>query len=72
MSTARATSIVSTARIGLIADDEWLWGKGSGYSLGRWAFWKKRFGEIATTQGLLDSVKDLAARAVSEMGKIES
>lgn len=43
-----------------------------GYSLGRWAFWEKRFGEIATTQGLLDSVKDLAARAVSEMGKIES
>lgn len=57
---------------GLIPDDEWLWGKGRSYCLGRWAFWKKRFGEIATTQGLLDSVKDLAARAVSEMGKIES
>lgn len=51
--------------------DEWLWGKGRGYSLGRWAFWKKRFGEIATTQGLKDDVKDIAARAASEMEKIE-
>jgi hypothetical protein len=51
--------------------DEWLWGKGRGYSLGRWTFWKKRFGEIATTQGLKDDVKDIAARAASEMGIIE-
>lgn len=57
---------------GLILDDDWLWGNGKGYSLGRWAFWKKRFGKIAMTQGLLDSVKDLATIAVSEMGKIES
>lgn len=53
------------------AGDEWLWGKGRGYSLGRWAFWKKRFSEIATTQGLKDGVKDIAARAASEMGTIE-
>ena len=49
--------------------DEWLWGKGRGYSLGRWAFWKKRFSEIATTQGLKDDVKHIAARAASEMEK---
>lgn len=60
MSTASATSIVWTSAVGLTPDDEWLWGKGRGYSLGRWAFWKERFGETATTQGLLDSVKDLA------------
>lgn len=51
--------------------DEWLWGKGRGYSLGRWALWKKRFGEITMTQGLQDDVKDLAARAASKMGEIE-
>lgn len=57
---------------GLTPDgDEWLWGKGRGYSLGRWELWKKRFGEIATMQ-LPDGVKDLAARASSEMGQIES
>lgn len=58
--------------IGYVPLDVWLWGKGQGYSLEWWAFWKKGFGEIATTQGLLDGVKDLAARAVSEMDKIES
>lgn len=52
-------------------ENEWLWGKGRGYSLGRWAFWKKRFGEIRTTPGLQDGVRDLAARAISEMGQIE-
>ena len=51
-------------------NDEWLWGKSRGYSLGRWSFWKKRFGEIATTEGLEDNVKEMAARAVSEMEKI--
>lgn len=48
-----------------------LWGQGRGYSLDRWAFWKKRFGEIAKTQGLKDEVKDIAARASLEMEKIE-
>ena len=57
---------------GLLRDEnEWLWGKGRGYSLGRWALWKKRFGEIAITQGLQDGVRDLAARAISKMGDIE-
>lgn len=49
-----------------------LWGKGWGYSLGRWMLWKERFGEIMMTQGLQNGVKDLAARANSEMVKIES
>lgn len=52
--------------------DEWLWGQGRGYSLGRWAFWKKRFGEIATTPSLKDLVKELSARAESEMSRIET
>ena len=51
-------------------NDEWLWGKSRGYNLGRWSFWKRRFGEIAATEGLKDDVKDFAARAASEMEKI--
>ena len=51
--------------------DEWLWGKGRGYSLGRWGLWKSRFGDIATAQGLNDSVKEIAARARSEMVRVE-
>ncbi|MCJ1423539.1 hypothetical protein MMC29_001423 [Sticta canariensis] len=47
---------------GLSLDEiEWLWDKGRGYSLGRWALWKKRFGEVAITQGLQDGVRDLDA-----------
>ena len=53
-------------------DNEWLWGKGRGYSLDRWAFWKKRFNEISRTQGCDDKVKDIAAKAASEMEKVES
>ncbi|MCJ1462815.1 hypothetical protein MMC07_001418 [Pseudocyphellaria aurata] len=51
--------------------DEWLWGKGRGYSLGRWELWKKRFGEIALTQGLPDDVKGFAARATSKIDEID-
>ena len=51
--------------------DEWLWGKGRGYSLGRWGLWKSRFSEIATAQGLNDSVKEISARARSEMDRVE-
>lgn len=50
----------------------WLWFGDRGYSLGRWEYWKQRFSEIAMTQGLQDSVKDIAARALSKMGMIES
>ncbi|KAI9779301.1 MAG: hypothetical protein M1816_003614 [Peltula sp. TS41687] len=49
---------------------EWPWGKGRGFSMARWALWKTRFGEIATTQGLKDDVKDIAARAAAEMARI--
>ena len=51
--------------------DEWLWGKGRGYSQERWTFWKKRFGEIATTKDLKDSVREISARASSHMEKFE-
>ena len=54
-----------------VPKDEWVWGKSPGYSVGRWALWKKRFGELAIREGLEDRVKDLAARAVSEMDRIE-
>lgn len=42
-------------------------GKGMGLNLGRWALWKRRFGEIAMNQALDDTVKDTASRAASEM-----
>ena len=51
--------------------DEWLWGKSRGYSLGRWAFWKKRFSEIATTRDLKDGVKEIAEKAAAKMEMIE-
>ncbi|KAM0805367.1 hypothetical protein BDR22DRAFT_817322 [Usnea florida] len=51
-------------------NDEWLWGKSRGYSLGRWSFWKMRFGEIAMTEGLKDDLKEIAARAAFEMNKL--
>lgn len=57
---------------GSVPANEWLWGKGRGFSVGRWELWQKRFGEIAGTQGLRDDVRDLAARANSEMERIES
>ncbi|MCJ1262146.1 hypothetical protein MMC22_002016 [Lobaria immixta] len=43
-----------------------------GASLQQWAFWKKRFGEIAKTQGLQGEIKDHAWRAAFKMGEIES
>ena len=45
--------------------------QGRGYSLDRWALWKKRFGEIANIQGLTDGVKDIASKAASEIKRIE-
>lgn len=52
--------------------DDSLWGKSRGYSLGRWAWWKRGFGEIATMERLQDRLKDFAARASAEMDRIES
>ena len=51
--------------------EEWLWGKGRDYSSAQGALWKQRFGEIATTQGLMGGVRDIAARAASEIGRME-
>ena len=45
--------------------------KGRGFSLGRWALWKEKFGDIATNQGLGDVVRDIASKAACEMGRIE-
>lgn len=44
--------------------------KGRGYSLGRWALWKKRFRETAENQELTVVVKDIASKAASEMERI--
>ena len=40
---------------------------GRGYSLRRWALWKKRFRETAENQALTDVVKDIASKAAAEM-----
>lgn len=45
--------------------------QGRGYSLERWALWKRRFGEIANIQALTAGVKDIASKAVVEMNRIE-
>ena len=45
--------------------------KRRGYSMGRWALWKEKFGEIATNQELGDDVRNIASKAVSEMERIE-
>ena len=54
-----------------LGSDQWLWAKSRGYSLGRWAFWKKRFGDIAATSELKDGVKEIAERAASRMESID-
>ena len=47
-------------------------GKGRAFSLERWSLWKSKFGEIATNPALSASVQNIAAKAASEMGEIES
>ena len=51
--------------------DEWLWGKGRGYGLDRWAFWKRRFEEIGKTEGLGEGVRHVAAKAAKRMGEVD-
>lgn len=51
---------------------DYQWRGDNGYCLERWAFWRKRFGEIKMTQGLQDDVKDIAGRAFIKMGEVES
>ena len=58
---------------GFVANEaDYEWHNDRGYSLERWAFWKKRFGEIKMLQGLQDDVKDLAGKAFIKMNEIES
>ena len=45
--------------------------KRRGYSMGRWALWKEKLGEIATNRELGDDVRSIASKAVSEMERIE-
>ena len=47
-------------------DDE-----GRGFSMGRWALWKERFGKIATNQELGDDIRDIASKAAAEMEELE-
>lgn len=41
-----------------------------GSGVERWAFWKKRFGEIGGLEGAEGVVRRLAAEAEEEMGRI--
>lgn len=45
--------------------------KGRGFSLGRWALWKEKFGGIAANQEFGDDVRDIASKAADEMEGIE-
>lgn len=45
--------------------------QGRGYSLERWALWKRDFGEIATNRGLTDDIKHIASQAAFQMEKID-
>lgn len=47
-----------------------VWTGADGFSVERWTFWKRRFGEIAHSE-VKEEVKKLAAQAVEEMEKIE-
>jgi len=45
--------------------------QGRGYSLYRWALWKRGFVEIAANKGLTDDVKHIASQTAFKMEKIE-
>jgi hypothetical protein len=47
------------------------WKGGAEFSKGRWALWKKRFGELAGVEGVKDGTKQLARDAVEAMEKAE-
>lgn len=47
-----------------------VWTGADGFSVERWTFWRKRFGEIARF-AVKEEVKKLAAQAAEEMEKIE-
>ena len=55
------------------------WGKGgknwkgeSGFSIERWIFWKKRFGEIKGHDQASENIKEMAAGAEGAMNRIEN
>lgn len=57
---------------GIGGDDggEWVWGGEEGFGVERWAFGKKRFGEVGGLEGAEGVVRRLAAEAEEETGRI--
>ncbi|KAJ4355925.1 uncharacterized protein N0V89_003950 [Didymosphaeria variabile] len=49
-----------------------LWTGGPVFSKERWAFWKKRFGDVVKHEGVSDEAKGIAKQAVEAMEKAES
>lgn len=45
--------------------------QGRGYSLYRWALWKRNFVESVMNERLTDDIKYIASQAASKMAKIE-
>jgi hypothetical protein len=51
---------------------KWEWtGEKKGFSLERWAFWKRRLGELAVEQGLEERLRSMAKEAAAEMDNVE-
>ena len=48
-----------------------LWNGASGFSKERWAFWKKRFGDIVVYERLDEGTRKVAREAVAAMQRIE-
>jgi len=48
------------------------WKGANGFSIERWAFWKKRFGEIKGHDQASEKTKELAAEGEGVMNRIES
>jgi hypothetical protein len=48
-----------------------LWSGGPVFSKERWAFWKKRFGEVAGQEGIDEETKSIAKQSVEAMEKAE-
>ena len=44
----------------------------SGFSIERWIFWKKRFGEIKGHDQASENIKEMAAGAEGAMNRIEN
>ncbi|KAJ4297944.1 hypothetical protein N0V90_005843 [Kalmusia sp. IMI 367209] len=49
-----------------------LWTGSAAFSKERWAFWKKRFGEVAEFEGVSEETKSIAKEAVEAMNRAES